>query len=122
MNLHRTYKVTEENGPRPAGAPDRCFYCDRSLGEEHKEDCVLRMQTVRVLYTIEIVEAVPEYWDQEMLEFHRNDSSWCASNLLTVLEGVKAAHGCLCAYVTAEYLGESDSEVPDNQIPKETVQ
>ena len=36
-----THIVTaDDEGIRPAGKPDECFYCLRKVGELHRDDCV----------------------------------------------------------------------------------
>lgn len=77
-----TYTVTKDNGPRPAGKPDRCFYCERRIGAEHKENCVLRIKTVVIKATIEYTVSVPAHWTAEDVRFNRNQSSRCASNII----------------------------------------
>jgi hypothetical protein len=75
-----SYLVTKENGVRPAGKQDECFYCHQKLDEEHKADCVLRRRTVVVKSTLEHVISVPEDWNEEEINFYLNESSSCTSN------------------------------------------
>jgi hypothetical protein len=42
-----------------------------------------------------------------MIEFHRNDSSWCAGNIMDELEAIAKPSGCLCEHVSFEYVGEA---------------
>lgn len=103
--------VTVENGPRPAGKPDECFYCQRKLGEEHLSRCVLRSRTVVVRVTIEMVRQVPDDWTAEDIEFHINDSSWCADNIVDDLTRfTERGEGCLCRHLSAEYVREATAE------------
>lgn len=102
-----TYLVTPDNGPRPAGPPDECFYCQTKLGGEHKPNCVLRLRTVVVRATIEYVITVPEFWSPDFINFHRNDSPWCSSNMIGELKQFDT-YGCLCHVTTWEYLREAD--------------
>lgn len=44
----KSYPVTAEKGPRPAGTPTECFYCSAALGAEHNRGCVFRNDPVRV--------------------------------------------------------------------------
>lgn len=80
MEMPETHMVTPENGPRPAGKPDQCFYCPRHVGEEHAPDCVCRKRTVVVRATVEAVLEVPESWTTEDIEHLWNDSHTCADN------------------------------------------
>ena len=56
-------------GIRPVGKPDRCLYCDSKIGDQHKEDCVIRSKTVVINFNIEMVVDIPEYWTKENIEF-----------------------------------------------------
>lgn len=114
-----THTVTPENGPRPAGKPTECFYCQRPLGEPHRLDCVCRKRTVVMRYSFDVTIEVPSDWDTEQIEFHRNESSWCADNALRDLE-VGAPDGCWCHRFTAVYLREAN-EADDNLTDAELL-
>jgi len=79
---------------------DRCFYCRQLIGGKHKADCVLvrRKVTVRLIMEYDVV--VPAHWTPDNVEFHRNESSWCADNLVDELAALvdngPAGEGCLC--------------------------
>lgn len=73
-----THWLVADYGVRPAGPPDRCFYCDMPMGQEHKEGCVIRQRTVVIRYQIDLVVAVPEDWNPDMINFRYNESTWCA--------------------------------------------
>ena len=53
---------------------------------------------------------VPRAWTPEQVEFHRNESSWCADNALTELDALAKTGDdespCLCDHVRFEYVGE----------------
>lgn len=98
-----THMVTAKHGPRPAGEPDRCFYCGMMIGFEHRSDCVMRDRTVVLKFSIELVVRVPENWNKDDIEFHRNESSWCASNIIRELGDGNA---CLCSS-KIEYVREA---------------
>lgn len=85
MIKENTFKVTFENGVRPAGKQDECFYCQEKIGGYHKEDCVMRSKTVVVDYTFRMVLTFPISFDKDMIEFNRNDATWCADNALNEL-------------------------------------
>jgi len=106
--------MSDDPGIRPAGKPDQCFYCGRKVGESHKQDCVILKRAVKVRYTFEIEIDMPFAWDAGMIDFHRNDSSWCASNAVgdieKFMERQEASCGstCICNNFKSEYLGETD--------------
>lgn len=104
---HPETHIVNENATRPAGRNDECFYCQRKLGEEHKEDCVIRKRTIVLKYSFEVVVEIPEDWDQHQIEFHRNESSWCANNAIQDLKKRKE-NVCYCNGFTCEYLREAD--------------
>ena len=101
-----THLITPENGPRPAGKPNQCFYCGNLLGEKHKEDCVCRERTVVLKATITFVKRIPERWDEDTIQFFYNEGSWCAVNLLDDWGDKR----CLCNYATVEYVKEATEE------------
>ena len=45
----------KDDGIRPAGKPDECFYCNRKVGEPHGRDCVMVDRKIRARYTIEVI-------------------------------------------------------------------
>ena len=118
MNHPETFKVTEENGPRPAGPPDECFYCHTPLGDQHKAECVCRKKTIMMQYTIEIPIVVPQYWGKENVEFFTNDSSSCGSNhvteILQAFAGLWNTGQCLCGRITGKYLREATVQDEDD--------
>jgi hypothetical protein len=76
-----------DDGIRPAGPSDACFYCKRRVGEEHGRDCAVVNQ--RVLLRVRVgphagtfEDEAPFCWDRAMVESYWNDSSMCASNVL----------------------------------------
>ena len=94
---------------RPAGKPDECFYCGAKIGEQHKPNCVIRKKTIVSRLTIDFVDSVPENWDKDVIDFHYNDSSWCASNILNRLEE-RSNFRCLCDVASFEYLRDATEE------------
>lgn len=81
-----------DDGIRPAGPPDACFYCQRRVGELHAADCVTIQKRIEMEVTIRWSDDSettglwqfddPYDWTEEMSEFHKNDSSWCANNIV----------------------------------------
>ena len=100
------FTVTEK-AQRPANMNGRCFYCGQMIGADHREDCVLIHKKVKVRMIVEYEIKVPAHWDKELIEYHRNEGSWCASNAIDELE---AAFGdeskrCMCDAAKFEYVG-----------------
>lgn len=94
-------------GIRPAGDSDKCFYCGKYIGEQHKEDCVIRNRTVVVEMTMKLVLAVPESWDEELINFRYNEGTWCASNIIDEIERLDKVLGCICGITKFNYIGEA---------------
>ena len=95
--------IVTEKAQRPADMNGCCFYCQQPIGQPHKPDCVLISKTVKVRAIIEYKISVPSDWDEHAIEFHRNESSWCADNMIRELEELrKGEGGCLCNYVEFE--------------------
>lgn len=105
-----SFAVTTENGPRPAGPPDRCFYCDEAVGGVHKSDCVLRERTIVARLVIEHVVVVPEHWTPEHFLFHRNEGTWCASNVLRELGASDGDGPCICHATEVAFVREATDE------------
>lgn len=103
-----TFLVTEK-AMRPASDKRRCFYCKQEIGVPHNSDCVLIKKRVKLRTVIEYEDEVPADWGDDMINFHRNESSWCANNLLSHLERVAEKGGCLCGMQTTTYI-ETTSE------------
>ena len=119
----KTRWVVEDSDVRPARQDGTCFYCLKPLGEEHEEDCVIRQRTVVIKATIETAITVAESWDKHMIEFHRGESSWCASNFIDELEKrderlrkyfESENMGCLCSAAEFEFLREATEEDEHN--------
>jgi len=103
----KDWTVTKE-AARPAGLPDRCFYCDALIGEQHKSDCVMRCKTVVLDFTIRTVFSVPEDWDGDHITKVYSKGSWCADNLLgELISRNECVDGCLCDIVTVKYIRDA---------------
>lgn len=59
-------------------------------------------RTVRI--TIDLPMDFPDDWDDKLIDFHLNESSWCFSNLIELLEEYDETHGCLCHICKAKVL------------------
>ena len=101
-----------DDGIRPAGEPDACFYCQQKVGTEHKRNCVIVEKLVRLRYSIDVDVEIPYSWDKNMVEFHRNESSWCANNAVDQIQAQVEASDkdgrCLCDRFTATLVCELD--------------
>lgn len=77
-----------DDGIRPAGRPDECFYCQRRVGELHGSNCVCVNKIVE--YSVfahgrpvgTFRRADPHSWTVHDCEFHKNRSSWCSDSAL----------------------------------------
>lgn len=96
---------------RPAGSPDKCFYCGELKGQPHKPECVIRSKTVVIRLAVEYTIDVPESWTEEDIEFHRNEGGWCADNALSEIGNILDRTGdCLCSLSVTEYVREATPE------------
>ena len=60
-----------DDGTRPAGAPDVCFYCRQKVGEPHRQDCVIVQKTVRFRCIIDVGFTEPHSWSKaDIQSFH----------------------------------------------------
>jgi len=81
------------------------------LGEPHAEDCACRSRTVVVRAIIEYTVSVPADQTPESIGFCRNESSWCASNLLDEIDAIDSVKGnCLRQFTRFEYVREASTE------------
>jgi hypothetical protein len=131
--------VTEDDpGLRPRSGR-QCAYCNAVIGQPHGPECVIVTKRVRFLVRAEIPNGTgdrskllvfigswlvyePHFWDRQMSEFHKNDSTWCADGFLEDIAvqgrvkwdgpvgGVPARllreyayeHGCTCGALSFE--------------------
>lgn len=101
--------VENDDGIRPAGNPDECLYCRQKIGQPHGSECVCVTKRVKLRYTIEIETDLPHSWDKDMIEFHRNESSWCTDNLIDELQEYVDEGQCLCLSSECEFVRVVDS-------------
>lgn len=104
MKLKTRQVTADDEGIRPAGRPDACFYCGRKVGNYHAVECVILKRKCRVRLTVEYEVEVPQTWDATQVAFHRNGSSWCAGNAIEELQ--KLDDGCLCQHAEFEVYDE----------------
>jgi hypothetical protein len=62
--------------------------------------------------TIEVIESVPDDWDEEDVNFYKNESSSCANNTgRTIARVLSRADGsdvpCLCDRIKVQYLRDA---------------
>ena len=108
--------IVTEKAQRPARMDGTCFYCMQPIGAEHKPDCVLIHKRVKVRATIEYETEIPNWWGNKEFEFHRNEGSWCANNMVGELKKyVEEKPGCLCGHAEFEYLGEESEPYLDER-------
>jgi hypothetical protein len=55
----------KDDGIRPAGNPDECFYCNQKVGQPHAPDCVAVSRRARFTVTLEVDIDMPCCWDNE---------------------------------------------------------
>lgn len=107
------WPVTPDDA-RPAGPPDKCFYCGLPMGAQHSETCVIRERTVVVAVTIKTVMSVPESWTAEDIENHYNNGRWCADNVMfrlnNMAEAIDKGGDCMCPHTEIKYIGEATYE------------
>lgn len=94
--------LENDYGIRPAGKPDECFYCGQKVGHRHKPDCVVVTKKVMMRFTIDIPVNVPHSWSKDDIDFRYNGGTWCADNLIDMLEDYESKNGCLCGITSAE--------------------
>jgi hypothetical protein len=104
---------------RPASPVRQCFYCHQPIGKEHKFECVLVSKRVRVKAIIEYEIDVPAHWSKEDVEFSRNESSWCADNIVGDLERhiqkMNERGFCMCDDVYVSLLDDSEEYFLDEK-------
>jgi hypothetical protein len=102
--------LSDDDGIRPAGPPDGCFYCKAKVGQEHQRDCVIVKKVIKARYTFEVPTMIPWFWGPEDFESHRNESSSCSNNIVTFdLAQAVGRDGCLCQFATSEWIEEVDT-------------
>ena len=103
----------DDDGIRPAGPEDRCFYCAQPKGT-HNKDCVCVKKLVVLSMTIEYCVDVPAFWDKRMIEFQRNEGSFCMGNDIEQLseeDNIDDYNCFTCQRVkTVDYLRDANDE------------
>lgn len=123
-----------DDGIRPAGKPDECFYCRKKIGEPHAPDCAI--VTKRVLLLIKSLDGsltgtweldVTHSFQPEMIEYMKNDGTWCANNIFDYDEiewdqldawadlELMSKDGCLCDKLRFEFVRVVD-DTPQRKL------
>lgn len=100
--------VPQDNGLRPAGDPDKCFYCGQSIGQPHRRRCVVVEKKIKVQYIIEDEIMVPHFWTAEDFEAHRNYGFWCADNAMDAIKAKIAKADCACGILRVKFASVVD--------------
>lgn len=123
--------LPNDDGIRPAGRPDECFYCHRRVGQLHGSECVFVMSVNRYFVYMNLDRRAseahkgklvgtftrhdPHFWSAHDCEFHKNSSSWCANNAEGLIEWsdpadeaalrawVEVNNGCWCTPLYFEF-------------------
>lgn len=108
-----------DDGIRPAGKPDECFYCSGKVGKEHARDCVCVTKRVKVRFTVDLELDAPHSWTADKVNFRYQGSSWCGSNLAAMVTAERdqrdADGSCMCEIVSGELLEVVDA-TPRRQL------
>jgi hypothetical protein len=89
-----------DDGIRPAGEPDECFYCNKKVGQPHGRDCVVVTKRVLVRYVVDVEISVPHTSDEEQIvdfENHEGDSY-----------NLEPVNGALIHSISASFIGTLD--------------
>lgn len=72
---------------------------------------MMKNKSIVVRLTIDYVVSVPEEWDENMIEFHRNESSFCVGtdirDLATLIELTDI---CGCSSSSVKYLRDTEQD------------
>lgn len=99
-----------DDGIRPKGEQEKCFYCDAQKGE-HAPDCVCVQRSVVMEVTVRYVAPEPRASTAEFIEEMRNEGSWCVSNAINHLA---ALDSCLCTVASLRFVREATPK--DHQV------
>ena len=67
-----------------------------------QENNMTGRQIKTIQWTINLPMDFPSDWNDDMIEFHLNESSWCCSNLISELEKYDEKNGCICGICEAK--------------------
>jgi len=63
-----------------------------------------QVQKRTVEIKIKLPMEFPGDWDDKLIDFHLNDSSWCMDNFIELLDEYSKEHGCICGICEAKVL------------------
>lgn len=63
-----------------------------------------QVQKRTVEIKIKLPMEFPSDWDDKLIDFHLNDSSWCMDNFIDLLDEYSKEHGCICGICEAKVL------------------
>jgi hypothetical protein len=94
----------DDDGIRPAGPGNACFYCRRKIGERHSTTCVTWVRAVKIRAIVEFDSDEPVSFTKRDIEERYNEGSFCASTILGWMEAMadESDRGCLCGIVRFE--------------------
>ena len=107
--------TADDDGIRPAGSSVHCYYCNAAVGDPHGPECVTVTHKVRVAFTVELELHAPVSCSVDEIEFKYNESSWCASNLIGLLEEA-TKDDCLCGMLHAKYVSALEGNYDDEKL------
>lgn len=58
-----------------------------------------------IKWTINLGMDFPNDWNDDDILFYLNESSWCADNLIVLLDNYSKHNGCICEICSAEIKG-----------------
>jgi hypothetical protein len=117
MNLYTNIVTEDDTRSAGAGIPSKCFYCNGRRGGPHDPECVCLKKPIKIKVTLELIDVRPRSWSKHDIESHYNESSWCANNIVPVIQrhldhddDLNVNLDCLCQRMTVEYLGDATVE------------
>ena len=63
-------------------------------------------KTIRII--INLPMDFPEEWDDEMIEFHLNESSYCCNNIIRDISEYTEKNGCICPITHCKVISDAD--------------
>ena len=72
-------------------------------------------QTKTIQWTINLPMNFPSDWDDDMIEFHLNESNWCCSNLISDLASYDEKNACICGICEAKVADKIESLISEER-------
>jgi hypothetical protein len=118
--------IENDDGIRPAGPKNACFYCKSKIGQKHSYTCAVVIQEIELVAIFKRFDkaarfrvTVPFHWKEDDILHHFNESGWCAENIIyyeerqkpdepsvaraaSAMLGLKGKDQCLCGFVEVE--------------------